>query len=426
MISGRDIICISSIEWGFLWQCPQEIAWRLAQNGNRVLYIENSGVRAPGLRDAGRVWRRLVGWARTIKSQGVREVAPNVYVCSPLVMPPFGGRWQERLNRHLLLPAVRRAARRLGMREALLWTYLPTDTANNLIELLREPQSVLVYYCLADFSKLTPNVEQLRRSERRTIEMSDVVFTNCAQLSAYCGQWHGSVHVFPPGVNLEAFPLDAASSTIQHVRNSTTGAAKVDAVFGPTPDAMFAPASASTPRLPSPVIGYVGGLHRFVDMDLLIEMARARTAWSWVFVGSCAVDASKLSALPNVRLLGQQPHKDLNKYLRGFDACIVPYLIAPETETVVPTKINEYLAAGKPVVSTQLPTVLAFNAEHGAIVGTAEAQTEPFLQAIEQALATSQQPEARARRREVAALNDWQARLEAMSDLIERELGKKR
>lgn len=409
MITGRDIICISSIEWGFLWQCPQEIAWRLAQNGNRVLYIENSGVRAPGLSDARRVWRRLKGWARTIKSQGVREVAPSIYVCSPLVMPPFGARWQERLNRHLLLPAVRRAARKLGMRDALLWTYLPTDTANNLIELLREPQSVLVYYCLADFSKLTPNVEQLRRSEQHTIELSDVVFTNCAQLRAYCGRWHENVHVFPPGVSLEAFPLDDAQTAISE---------QIPPLITHRAEKFF------LKSLPSPVIGYVGGLHRFVDIDLLIELARARPAWSWVFVGSCAIDASKLSALPNVHLLGQQPHKDLNQYLRRFDACIVPYLITPETETVVPTKINEYLAAGKPVVSTELPTVLAFNAEHEAII-TAEARSESFLQALEQALATSQQPEARTRRREVAALHDWQRQLEAMSHLIEKELEKR-
>ena len=75
MLTGRDIIYISSIEWNFLWQQNQEIAIRLARAGNRVLYIENTGVRAPGLGDAGRVFARLKSWIGKLGSRGVREVA---------------------------------------------------------------------------------------------------------------------------------------------------------------------------------------------------------------------------------------------------------------------------------------------------------------------------------------------------------------
>src|ERR671938_1321993 len=117
MISGHDIIYISSIEWNFLWQVHQEIALRLARAGNRVLYIENTGVRSPGLRDASRVFSRLKHWATALRSRGFREAAPNVYVCSPLVLPPFGPRWQRRVNRRLLLPSIKRIARDLGMRD---------------------------------------------------------------------------------------------------------------------------------------------------------------------------------------------------------------------------------------------------------------------------------------------------------------------
>src|SRR3954451_7846967 len=106
MITQQDIICISSIDWGFLWQGHQEIASRFARAGNRILYIENTGVRSPGLADAGRVSERLRKWAKSLLSGGVREVAPNIYVCSPLVLPPFGARWQRFINRHVLLPMV--------------------------------------------------------------------------------------------------------------------------------------------------------------------------------------------------------------------------------------------------------------------------------------------------------------------------------
>jgi len=77
VIEGRDIICISSIEWDFLWQGHQEIAQRLARAGNRIFYIENMGVRSPTLRDAGRVAQRLAQRAKALRTGGVREIAPR-------------------------------------------------------------------------------------------------------------------------------------------------------------------------------------------------------------------------------------------------------------------------------------------------------------------------------------------------------------
>src|SRR5947209_17220507 len=81
MLSGRDIILISSIDWDFNWQGHQEIASRLARAGNRVLYVENMGVRSPGLHDVGRVARRFSHWAGSAFDGGVRQVSPNLYVC---------------------------------------------------------------------------------------------------------------------------------------------------------------------------------------------------------------------------------------------------------------------------------------------------------------------------------------------------------
>ena len=90
MITGRDILYISSIEWDFLWQAHQEIARRLAATGNRVLYVENTGVRSPGIKDAKRVVSRLRRSLHTLGRRGARQVAPNIFVYSPLVLPPFG------------------------------------------------------------------------------------------------------------------------------------------------------------------------------------------------------------------------------------------------------------------------------------------------------------------------------------------------
>src|SRR5215213_7915772 len=270
MISGRDIIFISSIEWNSSWQIHQEMALQFARAGNRVLYIENTGIRSPGLNDTKRIALRLQHWAKSLLSDGVREVAPNIFVTSPLVMPPFGPPWRRFINRRLLLPTVKRIAGKMKFRDPLLWTYLPTDTAVDLLRQLSTPRSFVTYYCVADFSHLTPHVQQLRPSEEATLRLSDLVLTTCSQLAEHCKNSNDNVHIIPAIVDLDLFPIE----------ETRTG----DTTHGSQQVASRDSANNSfLSSLPRPVIGYVGGLHRFVDYDLLIELVRARPHWSWVF-----------------------------------------------------------------------------------------------------------------------------------------------
>jgi glycosyltransferase involved in cell wall biosynthesis len=417
MISGRDIVYVSSIEWNVLWQGHQEIARRLAGAGNRVFYLENTGVRSPGVRDARRVAFRLRRWAGALGSGGVREVAPNVYVCSPLVLPPFGSALSRGLNRHLLLRLVRRAARSLGIRDPLVWTYLPTDTTLDLVRTLKHRG--LVYYCVADFTQLTPQPERLRAAERELLKRCDVVFAFCNELAETCARDNPNVHVFPAGVNLDAFPLDATTGganapAIATLRGDNGDDDPRDATAQLTPNA-----GTELAGLARPVIGYVGGLHRHVDFELLKSAARSRPGWSWVCVGAAQADTRGLAELPNVRLLGQKPHEELFAYISRFDLCVVPYVNSVYTRTVVPTKINEYLAMGKPVVSTDIPTVCEFNERHRGVLTTSPADGESFVRAIEQALSLPNDEAARRKRRRVAEQGDWGKRLEEMSRLIE-------
>ncbi len=402
MITGRDIVYISSIEWTFLWQVHQEVALRLARAGNRVLYIENMGVRSPGLKDASRILSRLKHWAGSFTTRGVREVAPNLYVCSPLVMPPFGSLIRRRINRHFLLPAIGRTARQLGMRDVLVWTYLPTDSAVELVKLVRNSRGASIYHCLADFPALSATPHELMKSEKDLAQLSDQVFTNCTRLSERLSQWNGEVSIFPPGVDLAAFPDEPLEQPVRSDDSVPFDSSKHGAQSGP-------------------VIGYVGGLHRHVDFDLLAEMADARPNWSWVFVGPFQTSVDKLRGKDNVLLLGPKPHDELVFYVRSFDVCLVPYVKSVYTETVVPAKLNEYLAVGKCVVATDLPTIREFNDRHNVLIAT-ENRADKFLQAIEEALRQPRDAETIKRRREVAALCDWNTQLEAMCRLMESKL----
>jgi len=399
MITGHDILYISSIEWDFLWQSHQEIVRRLAAAGNRVLYIENTGVRSPGLKDTKRVASRLSRWLKSLRSGGVRHVAENIFVYSPLVLPPFGPTWQRLLNRHVFLRQLRGIVRTLGMKDCLIWTYLPTDTAVEIIRAHSNQRSLVIYYSVADFSYLTSNGKRLEKSEKELVGLSDLVFATCSELATRLSRNGNSAHLFPPGVDISAFPEETTS------------------------DAQFDQLGLSI--LPRPIIGYIGGLHRFVDYDLIAALATARPSWSWVFLGAHQVSLEKLHGLPNVHLLGQRRHDELTKHMAYFDVCLVPYINSREIRTVVPTKINEYLAAGKAVVATNLPTVSEFNAKH-QVLTIAEPTAREFLRAIESQLAAAHDPQLRTTRRQIAVLSDWQIRLEQMSELIEQKLGQLR
>jgi glycosyltransferase involved in cell wall biosynthesis len=205
--------------------------------------------------------------------------------------------------------------------------------------------------------------------------------------------------VFPPGVDLSAFPSPEDEET------------------NPSP-AVSVAEDEEVLSFPKPVIGYIGGLHRHVDFELIAKMAALRPEWSWVFVGPFQAPVEVLQGRENIHLLGPKPHRLLVRYLRSFDVCIVPYLKTAYTETVVPVKTNEYLAAGKPVVSTDLPTVREFNEQHHILI-TAGNEPNEFLEGIESALRMPMDRETMTRRRAVASLLDWPVIVEAMSGIVE-------
>jgi len=110
------------------------------------------------------------------------------------------------------------------------------------------------------------------------------------------------------------------------------------------------------PEIKDPVIGYYGAIADWFDIELLTDVARRRPDYTFVLLGGVFdVDVSRLKALANVRILGQQPYEMMPQYLYHFDACIIPFKINPITEATDPVKVYEYLSAGKPVVSVSLP-----------------------------------------------------------------------
>jgi uncharacterized SAM-binding protein YcdF (DUF218 family) len=392
MIKNKNIICISSIDWDFNWQGHQEIMSSFAKNNNRVLFIENTGVRSPALRDIPRLKRRLANWLRSTK--GFRKVTDNLYVYSPVILPfPYSriARWINK--RHLLVP-IKRWMQIMEFHNPIIWTYLPTGIALDLANAI--DHSLLVYYCVADFSELISNPKKIRKTENELIKRSDIIFAQGNVLAEKCKRFNDNVYVFPPGVKIESFDnsLQNEQFIVEDLRN-----------------------------IKKPIIGYIGGVHKHVDFGIMQFIAKAHSDWSIVFIGPVQTDVSEIADFENVFLLGQKEFSILARYIAAFDVCIIPYKINAYTSTVFPSKLNEYLAMGKPVVSTELSEIVDFNKQSGQTVLIGKTYKE-FDACIAKALLTDNQKLAR-QRIESARRNSWVVRIEQMSILIEKTLEKK-
>lgn len=386
----HDVICISSIDWDFIWQGHQEIMTRLAAGGHRVLFIENTGVRPPRLGDFPRVMSRLRNWRKGTK--GFREERPNLFIHSPIVVPLPYSRIAQWLNKQILMRGINRWMRAVGVTRPVLWTFLPTPLARAVIEDL-DP-ALTIYYCIDDLASSSPEARKIVKSEQALFKSADLVFVTSERLRERAAQFSQRVHLFPFAVNLGVF---------QESRERNEAA------------------PADLAALPRPIAGYVGGLHQWMDQDLLAAVAARLPKVSFALIGPEQTDVARLKALPNVHLFGQRPHGELPRYVRGFDVGLVPYRITEYTANVYPTKLNEYLVMGIPVVATDLHEIRRFNAEHGDVVRIA-GSTDAFVNEVSAAVGAVAPPPEVARRIAVAESNSWERRLDKMSELIESEL----
>lgn len=393
MKGSENIICISSIDWDFIWQGHQEIMAAFAKNGDRVLFIENTGVRVPGIRDSARLKKRLLNWLKGIK--GFREVSESLYVYSPLLLPFPYSRLARWINKNFLLGSLRKWARVMNFRDAIVWTFLPTGTALDIID--EFDCKCLVYYCIADFYKLT-NTERVQQTENALIRKADIIFAQGKSLEEKCRKFNANIYIFPFGVNINIF--DAAKNNLSRSNYQDIGEIK------------------------KPVIGYIGGIHRHIDFELLRYIARSNPDWSIVLIGPIQADVASLKEMPNIFFLGQKDFRVLPWYIKEFDVCIIPYLKSEYTDTVYPTKLNEYHMLGKPVVATALPEIVAFNQENENLVLLAETKEE-FIRQVKNAL-EEKEVNLVNQRVESAKRHSWDVRIAEMSNLIEEVIQKKK
>jgi glycosyltransferase involved in cell wall biosynthesis len=384
--SSQAIVLFSTADWHWpYWTNKQHIAARLGARGFRVLYVESIGLRSPGAnaRDLVRIWRRL---RRTMGP--IRELQKNVWVLSPLTIPGIAhsspvaqfNDWQLRSRIKSWLHSVRSI-------RPIVWTYHP-----HMLRVAKalDPKA-LVYHCVDNLGAI-PGIdrEASDKAERELLICSDQVFTTSPELRDRCS-------ALAPG-RTDHF------GNVTDVDHFAT-ARRTD------------PIATDLAAIPRPRLGYIGVLSDFkTDFALIEATARANPDWHFVFVGEeregqRSASIERLKALPNVHFLGWKPYADLPGYLRGIDVALLPQLANDYTRAMFPLKYFEYLAAGRPVVTTRLPALAEFSALHLEASGP-----DSFADAIAEALSA---PKTVALDHPVLRSHSWEARIDVMLRLID-------
>jgi len=360
-----DIVCLSHLRWDFVYQRPQHLLSRCAQE-RRVLFIEE-----PVLTDGESAWR-------------VTPRSDNLTVAVPgLSSADFNGNQDA-----VVAGMIDRLFAEQRISRYVLWYYTPMAVA-----LTRHLMPVAsVYDCMDELSAFAGASPIIRLREAELFESADIVFTGGQSLYESKRRLHGNVHVFPSSVDV--------------------------AHFGQARERTDEPADQA--RIPGPRLGFFGVIDERLDRELIDGVAAARPDWQFVMLGPVVkIDPSQLPRRPNIHYLGAKHYKDLPSYLAGWDVALLPFARNESTRFISPTKTPEYLAAGCPVVSTSIRDVVRPYGEM-RLVHIADT-VDAFVSAAEQAMRTDR---AALQARVDAFLdgNSWDATWARMRTVIESKI----
>jgi glycosyltransferase involved in cell wall biosynthesis len=383
----RDIVCVGFSDWDADIQTTQHHLIRRAAQNNRVLFIESLGLRRPQL--AGSDLRRMA--RRLRRSVPPLHEADGLHVLSPLVLPLHSSALVRGLNSRILPWTVERAIQRIGLREPLLWSFVPQ--AEVLFDVVKPSQTL---YYVTDDHAAKPGIDapSFHAAEQRFARRCDAILASAPELVTRMSTLNDNVHYAP-----------AVTDALLFAQALQPGA--VDP---------------SLESLPRPRVLFIGAiLAATIDIELMGQLARLRPDWSFAFVGPVGqgdpgTNIEVLRRAPNIHLLGARAHGQLPDVLRGADAAIIPYRIDHQMRSVFPMKTYEYLAAGRPVVSTPLETLV--DVPDVMLAGTAEQFAERLEDAID-----GDSEQARIRRSTGARAHSWESRLEEIAVALDRTAG---
>ena len=337
-----DLVCLSHLRWDFVYQRPQHLLSRFAKH-TRLFFVEE-----PYFDNPQEPWLEV-----SPREDNVKIVVAHL----PQGLSPE----QVEVEQRQLLDKF---FAETGLQRYIFWVYTPMA-----LGFTNHFQPVLtIYDCMDELAAFKFAPTRLKELEQELFRKADLVFTGGQSLYEAKKEQHPRVYAFPSSIDKAHFA--------QARQNLSQPADQ---------------ASIADPR-----IGFFGVIDERSDLELLAAVADAKPDWQLIMIGPVVkIDPADLPQRPNLHYLGGKSYKELPTYLSGWSVAMLPFAINESTRFISPTKTPEYLAAGKPVVSTPIRDVVRPYGEQ-KLVHIASTPQE-FVAALEKALAQQNDAEWRAR-----------------------------
>ncbi|HVG41770.1 MAG TPA: glycosyltransferase, partial [Chitinophagaceae bacterium] len=213
------------------------------------------------------------------------------------------------------------------------WYYTPMamEFTNHLMP------EMIVYDCMDELAAFKFAPVALKENEKKLLDKADVVFTGGYSIYESKKNAHHNIYPFPSSIDKDHF------ATARVLQNDPK----------------------DQEHIPHPRFGFFGVIDERLDIDLIGQAAKARPDWQFVIIGPVVkIDPASLPKYSNIHYLGGKDYKELPQYLSGWDVATIPFAVNESTKFISPTKTPEYLAAGKPVISTPIKDVVSPYAEN--------------------------------------------------------------
>jgi glycosyltransferase involved in cell wall biosynthesis len=392
MLNNRNILCISGTEWhGNYIKAVVELMKVLSAT-NKVLFVDNAYTykdAIAGVSDKNKVdFKKVFGFKSRITTIDTGNGGVVYLLSPPLVFPvsflPAGFVYDTLLkfNGMVLRLATKKALRKLNMNHNLI-NFTSFNPGMGAVTGRKFGEKTLIYHC---YDEIKGTAWWLRkhglRLEQAFMKMVDVVIVTSKGLYNSKKENCRRCYIVHNAVKADLFKK---GFTTEHKTGKT-------------------------------IIGYIGSVDDRLDMDILDYLFTSMPDAGFVFVGRIISErtGAALKKYDNVKLEGPKQPEELPAYLKRFFAGIIPFISDDFTKGIYPMKINEYLAAGLPVISTEFGDI----AEFENVVKIARTKEE-YLQYLLQEIETDT-PEKRLARLAIAEGNTWQKRAEEISTVIKK------
>ncbi|MBC7922618.1 MAG: glycosyltransferase family 1 protein [Ferruginibacter sp.] len=332
-----DLVCFSHLRWDFVFQRPQHLFTRFAAQ-TRVFFVEEPFFDA------------TENDYLEVRTRGER-----LWVITPHFPNNRSAEEDEAAQKRLIKEFI--VNQRID--NFVAWYYTPTALGYSA-----DLQPVLtVYDCMDELSAFAGAPPHLLERERELFRRADLVFTGGQSLYEAKRDRHPRVYAFPSSIDRVHF-----------------GQARTDL-----------PEPADQVGIPAPRLGFFGVIDERMDVQLVGELARLKPEWQIILLGPVVkIDPNGLPRLPNIHYLGMKSYPELPGYISHWQVALLPFALNESTRFISPTKTPEYLAAGKPVVSTPITDVVRPYGEL-QLVHIAQTPSE-FAEAIEKSLQQHKDP----------------------------------